>query len=98
MVIEADAKDASIDRTLTDLYYAKHFYAEAQHEGRLYVFGNPKTQESFAQTGSLTFSRSLIGEGPGGATLVVEVDPKSAELETRLLAEVARRHGLDLSR
>jgi hypothetical protein len=69
------------------------FYSEMKKDGRYYVFGNAKTETSFKSTGHMPYTRTFIGGGPGGATVVLEIDKKDASLADRLQAEFGRRHG-----
>ena len=51
-------------------------YSAYKHDGRIYVISKPETIESFKKTGHMPYTRTFIGEGPKGETIVVEVDKK----------------------
>ncbi|MCG3135547.1 MAG: hypothetical protein HMLKMBBP_03254 [Planctomycetes bacterium] len=73
------------------------YYAEEQANGRFYVFGQKKTHEQFASVKGIQVSKSFIGAGPGGATVVVEAKDKLPEMTDRLVATFAQRHGVTLN-
>ena len=72
------------------------YYAEEQHDGRWYVFGNQKTHDMFANTHSIQVAKSFIGEGPDGATVVFEAKDKLSEMTERLIATFNEKHGTAL--
>lgn len=72
------------------------YYAEEQRDGRWYVFGQKKTHEQFAAVKGIQVSKSFIGAGPDGATVVVEAKDKLPEMTARLVAAFAQRHGVVL--
>lgn len=72
------------------------YYAEEQHDGRWYVFGNQKTHEQFARTKSIQVAKTFIGDGPDGATVVFEAKDKLPEMTDRLVATFSERHGVAL--
>lgn len=50
------------------------------HEnGRLYVLGDPALQKVFMQTDEVALTRTRIGEGPGGRTLIFGMNKIDAE-------------------
>lgn len=72
----------------------EHYYAEEYKDGRYYVLGSEKTAAAFrGGSGHMPFTRTLLGAGPGGATVVIESESKSDALADRLQAEFERRHG-----
>ena len=72
------------------------YYAEEQHDGRWYVFGNQKTHDMFANTHSIQVAKSFIGEGPDGATVVFEAKDKLSEMTERLISTFNEKHGTAL--
>ncbi len=94
VVIEIDSDDPGLQEWLEAEFHARSYYAEEQHGGRTYVFGNPATHEAFRQTHHMPYTLTLIGEGPRGETVVIEIDKQRPELQERLRAEFAARYGL----
>ena len=68
-------------------------YAEISHDGRIYVVGKQSSADAFEKTHHLPYTRTFIGAGPGGKTVVFEVDKKDDGLADWLVAEFERRHG-----
>jgi hypothetical protein len=52
---------------------------------RYYVIGQEKTNEKFMASGHLPYTRTLLGAGPMGETVVFEVDKKNPQLADRLV-------------
>lgn len=67
-------------------------YIEARKDGRLYIMGKQETADSFAKHGHMPYTRTLIGEGPNGETVVFEVDKKDEALADRLQREFEKRY------
>ena len=63
------------------------FYAEEQHEGRLYIIGKTSSLLDFLRTKELPNSVTKPNKGPTGETVVLETDPNNPALEERLLKE-----------
>ncbi len=63
------------------------FYAEEQHEGRLYIIGKTSSLLDFLRTKDLPNSVTKPNKGPKGETVVIETDPNNPALEERLLKE-----------
>lgn len=59
-------------------------YHERERDGRIYVVGSAASLAKFEKTGHLEITRTLIGEGPEGETVVLEVDKKHPFLVERL--------------
>ncbi|MCC6671156.1 MAG: hypothetical protein IT458_08845 [Planctomycetes bacterium] len=72
------------------------FYAQASRDGRIYVFGKEATFASWQRGGEMQLTRALIGAGPGGETVVFEVDAKDAKgvMTARLMGEFAKRNNV----
>lgn len=71
-------------------------YAERQHDGRIYVIGDAKTEEKFDRSPGLQLSRTFIGAGPSGQTVVFEAKDKVPEMTTRLIDAFNARYGTAL--
>lgn len=71
-------------------------YAEREHDGRIYVLGDPKTEEAFDKSPHLQLSKSFIGAGPAGQTVVFEVRDKVPELTERLIKQFSAKYGVTL--
>ncbi len=94
VVYEVDKNDAAyannlihhFEKTpfLMDTYKNMNIYALA---GRLYITGQDKTAQSFEKHGHLPYTKTILGEGPNGETLVFEVD-KSDEIFSKHLIEL----------
>ena len=72
-----------------------NYYAEATHEGRLYVFGSETSFTAFAQTHELALRVAFINAGPEGQTVYVEAD-KGGDMERRLIRQFDEKHGIKL--
>ena len=70
-----------------------NFYAEVEHEGRLYVFGTSKVWNQFQTTKEMPYGITFIGAGPEGQTVTIEADSKDLALENRVRKEYEKRHG-----
>lgn len=62
-------------------------YHVYKHEGRFYVIGSPEMSKQFAELGHLPYTRTLIGAGPNGETVVYEVKKKDPAYTDRLMAQ-----------
>ena len=71
-------------------------YAEREHAGRIYVIGDPKTEEAFDKMPGLQISKTYIGAGPGGKTVVFEAKDKLPEMTDRLVEQFSAQHGVTL--
>ena len=64
-------------------------YTALKHDGRIYVIGNANTLESFKKTHHLPLTKTMIGAGPMGETVVVEVSKGDPELANKLWMDYA---------
>ena len=55
------------------------FYAFAK-SGRLVMVGSKASAENFMKSGEIPYSKTFIGEGPTGQTLVYEIDSKNPDV------------------
>jgi outer membrane biogenesis lipoprotein LolB len=55
-----------------------------KYQGRIYVIGNSKTNEAFKSQHHLPYTRTILGVGPYGETVIFEVNPKDDALANRL--------------
>lgn len=93
-VIEINKKDDNYNEALFAAYRARHpFYREVEHDGRLYVIGNEDTYRSFIEHHHLPYTRTLIGKGPKGQTLVIEIDKDNSAVVDRLETQYESKHG-----
>lgn len=76
---------------------AAGFYGEAVREGRYFVFDDWRDMQAFVTSGEAPYIVTLIGKGPGGATLTV-VRNKATVQDTAaadaLIARFRQLHGL----
>ncbi len=61
-------------------------YHVYKHEGRLYVIGSQEMSKQFAEQGHLPYTRTVIGGGPNGETVVYEIKKKEPAYTDRLMA------------
>lgn len=93
VIVELDPKDPSLQERLWAEYTRRHlFYGEVHRDGRIYVVGSERSLGDFQETHHLAYTRSVLGYGPQGATVVFELDPKNDALGLRLQREFDRRH------
>jgi ABC-type microcin C transport system duplicated ATPase subunit YejF len=59
-------------------------YFVYRHEGRLFVIGSESMRDKFVASGHLPYTRTLLGAGPMGETVVFEVDKKNPAYAERL--------------
>ncbi len=93
VVFEVDKKDPALAESLVAAFESTPFLLESaqgynvwKYKGRIYVIGNEKTNEAFKQHKHLPYTKTLIGAGPMGETVVFEVDKKDPALAERLVA------------
>ena len=100
LVFEIDKKDPALTDWLEKKFEREGapagtagFYAEMVKDGRYYVFGQSSTEASFKKNGHMPYTRTLVGAGPSGMTVVLEIDKKDEALTDRIQTEFSRRHG-----
>ncbi len=71
-------------------------YWEFLANGRIYVIGNAASADSFTESPHLPYTKTYIGAGPSGETVIVEIDQDDAALVDRLSAAFEQRHGVSL--
>jgi len=91
----ADAKSA--ERAATVYVPDPGYYAVETHEGRIYVFGDEKTHGTWQKTHDLQVRKTFIGAGPGGETLMFEVQDKVPEMARRIVERYCTETGLKLN-
>jgi len=89
LIFEIDKKNPDLAPSLEKAWDSSQgadapFWVHHRH-GRYYIIGNAKTNLTFLSQGHMPYAKTLIGEGPGGATLVFEIDKKDPELASRLV-------------
>jgi hypothetical protein len=87
VIVEVDPKgDALADRLWATYIERNLYYAEADKDGRTYLIGTREQHEAFKTTGHLPYTKTHIGAGHRGQTIVAEVDKGNAHLAKRLMA------------
>lgn len=87
VIVEVDKKEPSLQKELWARFQKENlYYAEVMHDGRYYIVGSPETHAAFKKSPHLPYTRTKIGAGPNGETLVFEVDKKNDALANRLEA------------
>ncbi len=69
-------------------------YKEVTHEGRVYVMGKVDTITKFSGKPEFPYATTKIGAGVGGATVVLEADPKDDMFAKKLWQLYTQRHNL----
>lgn len=69
-------------------------YKEVTHEGRVYVMGKLDTIRKLGAKPEFPYATTKIGAGAGGATVVIEADPKDDMFAKKLWQLYTRRHNL----
>jgi hypothetical protein len=62
-------------------------YFVYHHQGRYCVVGSTKMRIKFIGSGHLPYTRTVIGGGPQGKTVVFEVNKKKPEYVERLMTQ-----------
>jgi hypothetical protein len=60
-----------------------------ENHGRLFVTGSQASLDKFKASGHLPYTKTILGAGPTGETVIFEVDKKNPELTERLQKEFA---------
>ncbi|MFN2258064.1 MAG: hypothetical protein ABR516_06255 [Desulfuromonadaceae bacterium] len=91
VIFEVDKSDAAYADSLIDEYNSIPWvleenatYTAWKYQGRIYVIGNAETNASFARHKHLPYTKTILGAGPGGETVIFEVDKKDPEFADRL--------------
>ena len=85
---------SSVDKAGSIVKKDAGYYAVDTHDGRTYVFGDEDTHAAWRKTHSMQYSKSMIGAGPKGETVVFEVRDKLPELQERLMTRFASENGM----
>jgi len=93
VVFEVDKKDAAYVEKLMDTYNNVPFLVENKDDNyfvykcqsRIYVIGNPKTRDFFVEHKMLPLTKTVLGAGPGGETVVFEADKKDPKFAEKLM-------------
>ena len=64
-------------------------YTAIPHDGRIYVVGSAESAAKFKETHHLALTKTMIGAGPNGETVVVEVSKDDPELAEKLWTDYA---------
>ena len=93
VVVEASSIDPGFTERLWKSWSTKNvFYAERVKAGTIYVIGSKASLATYETSGSLPYTRTLIGDGPAGETVVIEVNKDHPGYVERLHAEFVSRH------
>ena len=93
VVYEINKKDSSYVERLMETYEKTPFLVESKGDdyfvykvhGRYYVVGNEATREKLVKNGHIPYAKTILGAGPGGATVVYEIDKKKPEMTAKLM-------------
>ena len=66
---------------------AREFYVVLPEDGRIYAFGDTRNYADYKSHGEVTLTRTRIGEGPGGKTLVFGITPEDVKANKPGLGE-----------
>ncbi len=92
VAFEIKKKDDAYTDRLVETYNRTPFLLESKgdnyfvykYNGRIYVVGSTKTNEKFQSSPHLPLTRTLLGAGPNGETVIFEFDKKNPEMTDRL--------------
>ncbi|MEA3363768.1 MAG: hypothetical protein U9Q61_10940 [Thermodesulfobacteriota bacterium] len=95
VVYEVAKKDPALAERLMEIYSSIPFVVETtgdnytvyKKQGRLFVVGDAKMKEFFAAHGHLPYTKTLLGAGPAGETVVFQVDKKDPKFVERLMSQ-----------
>jgi len=59
-------------------------YTAWKYKGRIFVIGDAKMNEKFSTHKHLPYTKTLLGAGPHGETVIFQVDKKNPELASNL--------------
>lgn len=93
VVYEVAKKDPAFVEALMDKYNSIPFlvtskgdtYNVYKYNGRIYVIGDPKTRDFFVEHQHLPYTKTLLGAGPGGETVIFEVNKKDPAFAEKLM-------------
>ncbi len=72
-------------------------YQQFEANDRIYVVGKTKTFSGLDQSNPhLPYTRTLVGAGPGGKTVIFEADPKDVLLQRQLIRLFNKKNGTTL--
>lgn len=91
VIYEVDKKNPELSEQLKTRYENTPVLLESEenyyvwkYKGRIYVIGNESTHESFGKSPHLPYTRTILGAGPNGETVIFEVDKKKENLSEQL--------------
>jgi hypothetical protein len=93
VVFEVAKKDSSFVENLIKKYKQIPFLVTSKGDnfsvykfnGRIYVISNPKTRDFFVKHHHLPYTKTLLGIGPGGETVIFEVNKKDPTFVDQLI-------------
>jgi hypothetical protein len=92
VIFEVNKKDKSYVQRLEDTYKATPYQLDSnnkdyfvyKYNGRVFVIGDKKMSEKFEAHKHLPYTRTILGAGPNGETVVFQVDKKNPALTERI--------------
>jgi hypothetical protein len=93
VVYEIDKKNPEHVERLVDTYAETPFLIDSRGDeysvyklgGRIYVVGSARSKASFEEHGHLPYTKTILGAGPSGETVVFEVNKKDEAYVQRLI-------------
>jgi hypothetical protein len=93
VVFEVDKKNPELAERLQKQFEHTPFLVESNEKDyfvykkgeRFYVIGNQTTNEKFMASGHLPYTKTILGAGPMGETVIFEVDKKNPQVAERLV-------------
>ena len=87
VIFEVDKKNPAYAENLVEQYNSIPWimqqnatYTAWKYSGRIYVIGQEKTNKAFAAHKHLPYTKTILGAGPAGETVIFEVDKKNPQL------------------
>ncbi len=96
VVFEVAKKDPAFVEALIDRYNQIPFlvtsagdhFSVYKYNGRIYVIGDPASRDFFVEHHHLPYTKTLLGAGPGGETVIFEVNKKDPAFAEELVKKV----------
>ncbi|WP_210395231.1 hypothetical protein [Motiliproteus sediminis] len=88
-----DSKPAEDAKPMATAELNNNDFYEVHHEGRLYLFDDYATYQSFLEVGETSFRHTFIGDGPKGETLVFGLTGKDKKKTAEKIASYNLFHG-----
>lgn len=92
VIFEVNKKDPAFAEQLIEKYNSKPYlvtssqnYFVWKYNGRIYVIGSTKTNDTFVKHKHMPYTKTILGLGPGGETVIFEVNKKDAAFTEKLI-------------